>query len=307
MGENVTPGGSAAVPALIINGEGLLQAQEHLADDLLDGMQVVFRDIDDLAVHIGPSGVRVHETVDGRDLADFGLVQLLGYQRPTGTLLSAVGDYLASRGVRTVNVTGIGAPTKLYKYVRMANRGLSLPSTVYLPPWLLGSSYAALVAQLDLPFVLKTVTGGKGRMTSLVTGEDVFMQCLRNSAHARLGFLAQELVPPDDSLLVLVLGGHALLASQHHPDAGAPLARCDWLDASLCDLDRLDETARETAERAAASLEYDIAGVHVIRHWTTRQWRVLDVNPNPPLASGRHATDKVRAYSEYLKRRLEAS
>ncbi|MBO8190312.1 hypothetical protein ITI46_01060 [Streptomyces oryzae] len=294
----------ASKPVLVLNGEGLGQHFDLASELLATGVEVVFRSIEELAIDIRPGGVRVRETVNGRDLADFGLVQVLAFQRPTATLLNAVADYLAARGVRAVNVAGIGAPTRLFKYVRLGNRGLSIPSTVYLPPRLLLGAYHDLAAQLDLPFVLKAVTGGRGGRTSLVSSEAAFIEKLRGADRTR-GFLAQELVPPDGSYFLLVLGGHVAFAVQYRSGGGGDLlAKSGWDDATVVDLQRLDPAAQGTAVQAAMSLGYDIAGVHLVRHWTTGQWCVLNVSPNPPIGSGGHTADKVSAYSAYLKRRL---
>lgn len=242
--------------------------------------------------------------MSGRDLADFGLVQVASYQRPTATLLNAVADYLAVKNVRAVNIADIGAPTRLFKYVRLANRGLSIPSTVYLPRRLLSSSYQDLAVQLDLPFVLKTVTGGRSGRTSLVASEAAFSEELRDGNHAR-GLLAQELVPPDGSYLALVFGGSVSVALHHHSIGSSDLlANLNWEEADIVDPHGLDPAARTAAVQAATSLGYDIAGVHLVRHWTTGKWCVLDVNPNPPMSSGGHTADKLSAYLAYLKRRL---
>ncbi|MFI2648599.1 RimK family alpha-L-glutamate ligase [Micromonospora fulviviridis] len=297
--------GPASKPGLILNGEAVSGNSELREELLAAGVEVVFRAIDELAVDIGPRGVRIRETVEGRDLADFRFVQVLTYQRPTATLLNAVADYLATKAVYACNTAGVAAPTKLFKYVRLANRGLSVPSTVYLPPQLLADAYRDLATQLELPFVMKTVTGGRGRMTHIVGSEDAFVERLRDREHARVGFLVQELVPPDGSYFVLVLGGHVSLAMRcRDGGVGDLLARSGWDEADLVDIRRLDQGARETAVQAAAAMDYDIAGVHLVRHWTTGNWRVLDVNPTPPLASGGHITDKVGAYAEYLKRQF---
>ncbi len=295
--------GQAAKPALILNGEWL-SADTGLASGLIGtGVEAVFRSIDELAIEIGPAGVRIRETVGGRDVGDFGLVHVLAFQRPTATLLNAVADYATAKGVHIVNITGIGAPTKVFKYVRLASRGLSVPATIYLPPRLLADAYRDLARRLDLPFVLKTVTGGNGQWTHLIASEGAFVDRLRDTSHARVGFLVQELVPPDSAYFVFVLGGRVPLAMRRH-GSGEALVRSGWDDASLVDLTDLDPEARQTAVRAAAALDYDVAGVHLIRHWTTGQWCVLDVNPNPPIGSGDHTTDTVNAYSAYLKRRL---
>lgn len=294
----------ASKPALVLNAEGLGEHIDFASELLAAGVEVVFRSIEEIAIYIGPGGVRIRETVNERDLADFGLVQVFAYHRSTATLLNALADYLAAKGVRAVNVAGIGAPTRLFKYVRLANRGLSIPSTVYLPPRLLPGAYHDLAMQLDLPFVLKTVTGGRRGRTSLVGSELAFTEELRDTDNAR-GFLAQELVPPDGSYFLLVLGGHVSFALQHRSMGGGDLlAKSGWEDATLVDPQSLDPEAQETAVQAATSLGYDIASVHLVRHWTTGQWCVLDVSPNPPIGCGGYTADKVSAYSAYLKRRL---
>ncbi|MFG2526291.1 RimK family alpha-L-glutamate ligase [Streptomyces sp. NPDC048527] len=288
----------------MLNGEGLDEHVEFASELLAAGVEVVFRSIEEIAIDIGPEGVRIRETVNGRDLADFGLVQVFAYHRPTATLLNALADYLSAKGVRAVNVAGIGAPTKLFKYVRLANRGLSIPSTVYLPLRLLPGAYHDLAMRLDLPFVLKSVTGGRRARTSLVGSEGAFTEKLRDTDQAH-GFLAQELVPPDGSHFLLVLGGHVSFALQHRSIGGGDLlATPGWGDATIVDPQMLDPEAQETAVQAATSLGYDIAGVHLVRHWTTGQWCVLEVSPNPPIGSGGYTADKVSAYSAYLKRRL---
>ncbi|MFB7504016.1 ATP-grasp domain-containing protein [Streptomyces broussonetiae] len=288
----------------MVNGEGLGEHVDLAGELLGSGVEVVFRSIEDLAVHIGPEGVCIRETVDGRDLADFGLVQVLAYPRPTATVLNAISDYLAVKGVRAVNVAGIGAPTKLFTYVRLANRGLSVPSTVYLPSRSLPGAFHDLAARLDLPFVLKSVTGGRAGRTRLVGDEAAFEGELRDGDLGR-GFLAQELVPPDGSYFALVLGGHVEFALRHTGIGSDDLlARTRWEDAERVDPHALEPSAGRTAVHVAASLGYDIAGVRLVRHWTTGQWCVLDVSPNPPIGSGGWTADKVSAYLAYMKRRL---
>ncbi|MBY8887057.1 hypothetical protein K7472_19710 [Streptomyces sp. PTM05] len=292
----------ASKPALLLNGKELGE-HVNLASELLTaGVEVVFRSIEELSIEIGPGGVRIRETVAGRDLAEFGIVQVLAHQRPTATLLSAVADYLDAHRVHAVNATGVGVPTRLFKYVRLANRGLSVPSTVYLSPRFPAGSYRDLATQLDLPFVLKTVTGG-GRSV-FVGNEGEFTEQLQDASSMR-GLLAQELVPPDGLYFVLVLGGCVSFALQHRStDGGDMLETSNWEDAALVESRSLEPVARETAVQAATALGYDIAGVRLVRHWTTGQWCVLDVSPNPPIGSGGHIADKLSAYSAYLRRRL---
>jgi hypothetical protein len=69
--------------------------------------------------------------------------------------INAVADHVAAQSVDAVNVAGIGAPTKQFKYVRLATHGLSILSTLYLPPRLLADAYPDLGGRLDLPLVMK--------------------------------------------------------------------------------------------------------------------------------------------------------
>jgi hypothetical protein len=291
--------------ALVLNCDGLARNAALVNSLAADGVDVTFRSIDQLSFEAGPDGVCVRETVAGRDLADFGLVQVMAYQRPTSMLLNAVADYLAVRLIHAVSFTGLSVPTKLFKYVRLANRGVRVPSTIYLPPQTLAHSFGVLAERLDLPFVMKTVTGGGGRMTSLVNDETDLARRLRDDEHARLGFLAQELVPPDGCYSLMVLGGTVAYAARNaEPARYTVLQRPCWLAEEAIEPETVDPAAVAVSVRAAAALDYDVAGVRVVRHWTDSGWRVLDICPNPPIDTGRSRDVKADAYRAYLKRRL---
>ena len=289
-------------PVLLLNSERL-SGHENLTSALLSsGIPVDFRGIDEIAVDISSRGVRIYETVNQCDLRDYALVQVLSYPRPTTVLSNSIADYLDSYDVRAVGMAGIGAPTKLFKYVRLANQGLPVPSTTYRSPRLLVKSYPDLVEQLDVPFVLKTVSGGGGRATSLISTEMELIERVQDAENSQSGFLAQEFVPPDGSYFLLVLGGRVSLALQRD-GIGANLLG-DHMETELVDSRKVDQLVEETALAAAASLGYEVAGVHLVRHWTTGRWCVLDVDPNPPICSGKFAADKVGALSAYLRRHL---
>jgi hypothetical protein len=71
----------------------------------------------------------VYETVEGRDLSDFGLIHVAAYPAPTATLVNAIAAYLEHWKVRGINLAGIGAPTNLLHYVLLARQafGCRLP------------------------------------------------------------------------------------------------------------------------------------------------------------------------------------
>lgn len=134
------------LPALIINGDALTPALASA-----DGAPMVVRGIDDLTVVIDGEHVRIVENVQGMDLADFGLVHVAAYPRPTASVINAIANYLDHHGVPTVNMRGIDAPAKLVQYVQLAHAGIPVPATVYSAAETLAQSYALLADRFDCP------------------------------------------------------------------------------------------------------------------------------------------------------------
>jgi glutathione synthase/RimK-type ligase-like ATP-grasp enzyme len=291
-GEAVTGRGHRP-SALILNGEALL-ADAESGGPFADGVDTVFRGIDDLAFAIETGRVCLYETVDGRDLAEFALVQVAAYPRPTATLLNAIADYLRHRRVRAVNMAGVSAPTKLFQYVRFAQAGLPVPATVCLAPRLLVDSYQDLVERLGLPFVLKAIGANGGRYNHLIGNERDFGRRLGESDDRCGRHLVQEFIPSDTTLRLLVLGGGVRVATRQTGVGGG--------QSVLVDVAGLDPAVKGLAVRAAALIGCDVAGVDLIQHWTTRQWYVLDATSNPAIGTGAFADAKLGAYSSYLRR-----
>jgi glutathione synthase/RimK-type ligase-like ATP-grasp enzyme len=227
------------------------------------GVDAVFRDISEIAITVATGKVRVYETVEGRDLADFGLVQAAGYPAPTATLLNAVAAYLDHRKVRGVNLNGIGAPTKLLHYVLLAQAGLQVPATRYVPVSLMQGVYPALARELGLPFVLKHLRGRKS--DTLIISHTERAAKLSNANEKRDTFLAQEFIPGNITLRVFVFGGTtpvSVLRDSLSLSAEGKFSEC----VTLADAARADPGARLLAVRAAAVMKYDVASVDLVQH-----------------------------------------
>jgi hypothetical protein len=285
--------------ALILNAAGLAE-QAAAGRFRVDGAELVFRSIDEIAMTVTSGSVRMYEVVDGRDLADFGLVQASAYPPPTATLLNAIAAYLDSRNVRGISLAGIGAPTRLLHYVRLAQAGLPVPQTSYLPARLLRDAYPDLAAQLGTPFILKPLrAAGPSPATLITTAADLAGRLPRPHT-ARTTFLAHELIPSDTALRLHLFGGHVRVAIRRP----GLITGTTTSPGTLADPAATDPAARQLAARAAAVLHYDIATVDLTRHWPAGHWYILAVTTPGTTCTPPFITDKLDAYSAYLHQQL---
>ncbi|MET7695847.1 hypothetical protein ABZT06_49725 [Streptomyces sp. NPDC005483] len=288
---------------LIVNGE--VFQRSHTLDAGLGGNKVHFCGVEDLTFSVRTGQVRVCEAVSGRDLADFGLLQVAAYPRPTATLLSAVSAYLEHRKRPPVNAAGISAPTKLYQLLLLALKELPVPATVYLSRKLLDRSFGELAGQLGLPFVLKAINASGGRLNFLIETEIDFMRYVDDPAFAKVAFLAQEFIPNNGTFRALVLGDGVPIVMHRCSTNGSHLTNTEQGGhATLFDADTFDAEVLGVVREAARVMGYEVAGVNLVQHRQTREWYLLEVSSSPAIGSGAYAEAKTKAYSSYLRAKL---
>jgi len=287
---------AASASALILNGSALAAAAADLR-----AVDVVSCRVDQLVFRIEPDDVAVTETVTNRKLHDFRLVQVASYPRPTASVVTAIADYVRHHGILGVNIDGIGAPTKLSQYVRLAYAGLPVPATLYADSSWLTDSYDDIVQRFDRPFILKALSASGGRHNYLVSDEREFRQHLNEEASTHVHLLAQEFIPNDVTYRLLVMGADVKLALRRSWAPGSHLSNTEQGGASvLVEPAELSPSVCRLAIECAAVLDYEIAGVNLIQHWTTGSWHVLDVNATPAITTGAFVEEKIAAYRAYL-------
>lgn len=292
---------------LMLNGDTFQSAHGVSVALDLDNVNTVFRRIDDIAFFIEPGQTRVYETVSGRDLAEFTLIQVIAYPRPTATLLSAISAYLDHWGRPPLDATGISAPTKLYQLMMLAQNGLPVPTTLYLPHNRRGSSFDSIAVRLGVPFVLKTMHGSGGRLNFLVNTETDFHRLIGDPAHERVTFLAQQFIPNNGTFRILVFGHDVPIVMHRCNTDGSHLTNTErGGHATLFDPGTFDSAVVAMVVCAASVMSYQVAGVNIVQDRHTRQWYLLEVNCAPALGSGMFAAEKTRAYANYLRTRLSA-
>lgn len=294
------PGGGRV---LILNGEAL--DPETGGRLPVQGIDAAFRSIDQIGVSVEHGDARAFETVGGRDLADYGMIQIASFPRPTATLLSAVSACLEARGRAGFTRAGISAPTKLYQSVRLSLAGVTVPETHYLPRSVLRNRYRDLSERLGVPFVLKALSGSCGRFNYLVAGEEEFRILLDDPAHARLLFLAQRYIPNNGTFRLLVFGDEVpVVMHRCNTDGGHLTNTARGGHATLFETDTFDEDVKALAVHTASLMGYAVAGVNVVQHREERTWHVLEVTPSPALVTGAFVDEKLDAYAAYLRRAM---
>ncbi|MGW2564313.1 ATP-grasp domain-containing protein [Streptomyces sp. NPDC001514] len=291
---------------LVVNGE-VFQAGCAVSAGLELGDEVtpVFRGIEDIAFSVETGRTRVYETVGSRDLAEFGLVQIASYPRPTATLLGCISAYLKHRRRPAVNAAAVNAPTKLYQLMVLAQDGLPVPATVHLPRRLLNDSFEDLANRLGLPFVLKAMNTGGGRLNFLIETEIDFLRYVEDPAHAKVAFLAQQFIPHNGTFRTLVFGRDVPILMHRCSTDGSHLTNTEQGGhATLFDVETFEPDVLRMAVRAAELMECEIAGVNLVQDRLTRQWYVLEVSSSPAIGTGAFVEQKTRAYSAYLRSKL---
>ncbi|MEU8530475.1 hypothetical protein AB0C77_33540 [Streptomyces sp. NPDC048629] len=290
---------------LIINGEAFVNGPHGESAFMESGVRTSFCGIDDIVFDIETGHPRVYETSEGRDLADFGLVQVAAYPRPTASLISALCAYLEGRGRPVVNIGHVAVPTKLYQLLRLAQAGVPVPPTVLFPRRLLHGSYEELRERLGHPFVVKALNSSGGRLNYLVRSETEFQLPLLDPTQERTLFVAQSYVPHNGTFRLLVMGGEAPIVMHRCSTDGTHLTNTEQGGhATLFEPDTFDAEARDMALRAAALFGFEIAGVNLVQDRTTGTWQILEVTSNPAIGQGAFAAEKTDAYRAYLSKRL---
>lgn len=289
---------SGTFTTLILNGAAV---RTRLEPDPRAG--TVFRSIDEIGCTIDAGTSSMYETVTGRDVSEFDLVQVLSHPRPTGALLSTLADHLSHHGRPVTNMVGIGAPTRLLQMARLARSGVPVPRTVYLSVEHLRGVHEQMAAMLGAPYILTTLGTFRADREQLIDGSAALERVL---AEADLGVMAQQFIPSQGIYRILVMGGRAVLAMGPSDLGDRGADEISRYPDQVLDLETFDPEARRLAARAAQAMGYDICAVLMVRHMLERTWHVIEAHFSPAIGSGPHPGFEIEAYTTYLERRPRA-
>lgn len=271
-----------------------------------EAINVTFATYEDLRFDIGDHGEKITVINGERDIADFDLVY---FKATTGNVdvAASAAQYLNQRGVSFIDkaVKDFSDASKLFQYVMLSRSDLAIPRSIFMLPKRMAQSYDYLAGQLGLPFVLKDVHGSNGKQNYLVTDEASFREACRQSVDQGVRCIAQAFIPNDGDYRVLIFGGKVELVVHRRAAADTHLNNTSkGGEATLVSADKLPAAIRSACILAARLLGRQVAGVDIVQDKKTGLWYCFEVNEAPQLASGCFTTEKHRAFTNYLERRL---
>jgi glutathione synthase/RimK-type ligase-like ATP-grasp enzyme len=119
-------------------------------------------------------------------------------------------------------------------------------------------------------------------------------------------YIAQRYIPADGDYRILVFGKQAVLALYrkaaeegshlHNTSLGAAVERIE--------LEKLPSEVFINAIRAAESMQWQVAGVDLIKDKKSGKWYCLEVNNSPQLVAGAFVPEKQAALAEFFQEQL---
>lgn len=268
-------------------------------------------DYDSLLYRLDGLDTRVENTTDGNtDLAYYTLAYLKSHKY-NGEFAAAVAEYLQFKGRPFIDreVGSYISDSKLTEAMKLVCYGLPIPLTICAKTPLLKKRYDDILKQLGAPFVLKEISSEGGDNNHLVANREEFNKLL-DAAQPEFTFMAQQYVPNDGLLRIIVAGKNAdvgMIQSAKRAKRGVQshLSKSFSEDnTELVEVTKLPEGVADIALRAAHCLNRQIAGVDLVQDKSTSKWYILEVNSAPQLRSGSFVDEKAAAIAKFFDNEL---
>lgn len=268
---------------------------------------VEWQNYHNIGLEIQGNSLRAFIVSDGRELTEFKAVYFKSYFRHHEQATS-IAEALQSAGVLFVgNELKEYIPAyKLSQLSRLARSGVLVPHTLYLPMKHYESHYETLQEKFGQQFIFKAIDGSTGDSNYLVKNRKQLAKIVADSQGQH--YIAQEFIPNNSDLRVLVVGGKIrLVIERRRADDSTHLNNTSQgAKACLLPIESLSEELQELSLRAAKLMSRDIAGVDVMFQKNTGTPYILEVNASPQIASGTYETEKLKVYADYFRELAKA-
>lgn len=277
----------------------------ELSEFMQGEVQVEAAPMSSLAFLVDGRSSRVWHPQLGWDVADFDLVifRRVGNELEKAT---SIAHYLNSKRVPFIDqyILRPGKGKLSGAFLRAGN-GIPVPRTFCGTIEI----YKRLFQDkplLSYPFVLKADNGRKGLDNYLVYNYNELLSVLNKSKH--LDMIAQEFIPNDGDLRVLMLNGIPRLVIERKGKAGSHLNNTSrGGTATLLPVSVLSSQVQSDCKRAVQLEELQVAGVDIIVNKINGRHYFLEVNRAPQITTGAFTDEKLNAYTTMVEELVEES
>lgn len=276
-----------------------LQAMADFVAGAVPDSHVVFCHLDEVGYHITNQSQSVYDLRNNRDIADYDLVFFRGKLAASINIASTISAYVMQAKVPTINTAYAQrrAVGKLPQMMQLVALGLRIPNTVCAP-----NQYLAefVKHKLTFPMVVKDVKGAHGNDNYLVNDPAELQRILHDNPN--IEFMAQEYIPNDGDMRVLLVGPHSHMVIYRQGAADTHLNNTSQGgSARLLDAAQVNPDIIQQSRQFAQLCDYEIAGVDVMLHRDTHEHYFLEINSQPQLASGAFVDEKQQMLGKYLQ------
>lgn len=221
-------------------------------------------------------------------------------------MASALAHYLQQEGIRYVchEIDDAISFSKLTQYARLSRHKLPIIATVFVERTMWQKGVALIEASFGFPCIFKATDAKGGDANYMPTNAD---ELLAIAAEHDCDFVAQEFIPNDYDLRVLIAGGEVrrVIKRQRIDDSSHLNNTSKGAEATLVPEDNVSIEIREVSCRAAALFKREIAGVDIMSNRDTGKIHILEVNASPQVATGAFQSEKLDVYAELFKALLQ--
>lgn len=194
--------------------------------------------------------------------------------------------------------------------VMMANADVRYPRTVYVES--IKDLQKELQTSWTYPVVVKLSQGGRhGMSTFWLRSETDLAEMIEKSkdkeGKQKRGYLIQEYLPNDGDYRLFVVGYKTLGGFKRAPKEEKVVMNKSVGKSQV--LENVPADVATLAEKAAKALGVEVAGIDLVRHATTGEPYIIEVNEAPQYRVFEKRTHKnaVKAVLEYLVSKIEAN
>jgi ribosomal protein S6--L-glutamate ligase len=272
------------------------------------GLKITHAVYEDVRFEFDADGPRITLASSGEDIASFDIVHFLTTPRDSRDTMATMARYLLGRGVKLVDpfVANFSGDSKLFQYLLLSQKGISVPATIFMLPANLSGSFEAFATRLGVPFVLKDSHANRGDNNYLIHSEEEFEKYATQATTYDEHLLGQKYIPNNGDYRIMVLGRQIGMAIYRwRQDEMTHLNNTSAGGQSReVKVSQLPEQVRIDSLTAASVMQLGVAGVDMVEDNQSGQWYCLEVNHAPKISTGSLREEKQRAFAQFIKSEL---